>query len=225
MPLIPPETPGFVNCAMCSSTSSFTTGVTLFITSNIDPPSGLDAPPLSPPHTTLCIITVHSSSMPSIPSGTRTAPSAALLFSLGGVKRLHRLFRSDDGPVAELLAPRVELAPESRRPAELTLLRGAPSTSVSDGLGGSLPEDAVDDMADMADIVDTVGGCYSNRTTRRTSRSALTTRGARRLQRPNRNLVRVLDCVVKCCQQSVVKPLLDSSLRVTWSVVSLNNAS
>jgi len=51
---------------MCSSTSSFTTGVTLFITSNIDPPSGLDAPPLSPPHTTLCIITVHSSSMPSI---------------------------------------------------------------------------------------------------------------------------------------------------------------
>ena len=27
---------------------------------------GLDAPPLSPPHTTLCIITVHSSSMPSI---------------------------------------------------------------------------------------------------------------------------------------------------------------
>jgi len=159
------------------------------------------------------------------PSGTRTAPSAALLFSLGGVKRLHRLFRSDDGPVAELLAPRVELAPESRRPAELTLLRGAPSTSVSDGLGGSLPEDAVDDMADMADIVDTVGGCYSNRTTRRTSRSALTTRGARRLQRPNRNLVRVLDCVVKCCQQSVVKPLLDSSLRVTWSVVSLNNAS
>ena len=156
------------------------------------------------------------------PSGARTAPSAALLFSLGGVKRLHRLFRSDDGPVAELLAPRVELAPESRRPAELTLLRGATSTSVSDGLGGSsLPEDAVDGMADMVDmavaraVVDTVGGCYSNCTTRRTPRSALTTRGARRLQRPNGNRVRLgLCCQVlstASCQASRFQP----TVRVT----------
>ena len=97
------------------------------------------------------------------PSGASAAPFAALVFSFGGVKRLHLLFFSGD----ELSL----LAPESRRPAELTLLWGAIPTSASDvGLGG-FPEDAVDVIANVA-VVDAVGGCYGNGTARRASRSA-----------------------------------------------------